>query len=355
MITITLPEIHGGVSEAQLVRWMVVEGEEIEQDQPICEVQTDKAVMELPAPKRGKVERLIARKGETLMTGDPLLSLQEMQEEDQPRRVLATPSVRRMAREWNIDLEQIQGSGKEGRILIADLKQRREQAETQEQARSLSPWRQKIAAQLSQSVQNKPHVTHFDECDVSGLVNWYELYHEKPVTYSALLLKVVAKTLLDHPRFNATFDEERQEVRVHSQIHLGVATQTDQGVIVPVLRQVERKSITDIATELRILVQKARQGQLQPDEITGSTFTVSNAGALGGLWATPIIQPPEVAILATSQIRRKPIVTANGQVGTGWRMNVSLSFDHRVLDGADAIRFTQTLQRYTQQPLHLLD
>jgi pyruvate dehydrogenase E2 component (dihydrolipoamide acetyltransferase) len=226
---------------------------------------------------------------------------------------------------------------------------------------ALSPIRRVIADRLLFSVTRKPHATHFDELNVEGLVAWrkqrvkdLEKDPNAPrITYMAVLAKMVALTLRHHPQFNAHFDEERQVVRTFGSIALGIATDTPRGLMVPVVREVEKKNIDQLACEINQLTQLAREGKLAPDQMKGSTFTISNAGALGGKWATPIINPPEVAILAIHPVEQKPVIM-NGELAAGWRMNVSLSFDHRVLDGGDAIRFTQTLGIYTADPGRML-
>ncbi|SFJ89518.1 dihydrolipoamide acetyltransferase family protein [Thermoflavimicrobium dichotomicum] len=409
-IDFKLPDIGEGVAEAEIVRWLVSAGDQVEQDQPVCEVQTDKAVVELPAPQAGRIARLYWKEGETVPVGSVLFTLQSKDEVSKDifqtsdssthaehslsnrktdtdsskrrKRVLATPSTRRLAREWGIDLSEVEGTGPNGRILNEDvqrsveqIRQVKESVETVRVAslsvfehgvddkvkeESLSPVRRVIAERLHFSVTHKPHATHFDELVVEGLVRWrlqrlQERTEEAPrLTYLPVLLKMVAVTLKHHPQFNAHFDEEKQVVHTFSSISLGIATDTPRGLLVPVIHQVEKKSIEQLASEVGQLTELARLGRLSSEQLKGSTFTISNAGALGGKWATPIINPPEVAILAIHPIERKPVVSPNGEIVPGWRMNVSLSFDHRVLDGADAIRFTQTLERYTADPGRLV-
>lgn len=399
-----LPDIGEGVAEAEVVRWLASVGDYIEENQPVLEVQTDKAVVELPSPASGYLTEQRWKEGDVVPVGEVLYVIGDGEKNssvDSPektesenslienlpqrrKRVLAAPSTRRLARELGIDITEVKGTGENGRVLDEDVRRYAsekekgttsttkdkiaqiavpsiayEEAEVVEEP--LSPIRRVIAERLTFSVTHKPHATHFDELPVEGLVEWRkrrvkelkEIESAPRLTYMAILTKLVAATIKHHPQFNAHFDEEKQVVRTFPSISIGIATDTPRGLLVPVLHQVERKTIDQIAEEIHYLTTSAREGTLPPERLKGSTFTISNAGALGGKWATPIINPPEVAILAIHPIEQKPIIR-NGEFVVGWRMNVSLSFDHRVLDGADAIRFTQTLARYTEDPGRLL-
>lgn len=384
-VAFRLPDIGEGVHEAEIVRWLVREGEQVEENQPVLEVQTDKAVVELPAPTGGTVTRLNWKAGETVSVGEVLYVIRQdsankpssssLARKADKKRVLATPSTRRLAREYGVDLSLITGTGGHGQVTREDVLRFLEEKGGMEEHRilreatktkevivqDLTPIRRVIGERLQYSVITKPHVTHFDELEADGLVQWYQKQKSytgtdgklPKLTYTAILAKLVAITLKHYPRINAHYDEEKQQIRKFASVSLGIATDTSRGLLVPVLRKVEQKNMNQLASEIHTLTELAREGELTPEQMRGSTFTISNAGALGGKWATPIIQPPEVAILALHPVEEKPIVQ-NGRIATGWRMNVSLSFDHRVLDGADAIRFTQTLGKYTKDPGLLL-
>ncbi|OYD07373.1 dihydrolipoamide acetyltransferase family protein [Paludifilum halophilum] len=430
-VAFQLPDVGEGVAEAEVVRWLIDEGERVEQDQPVVEVQTDKAVVELPSPAAGRVDEIRWREGETVTVGEVLLVIGETgapeakngappspppsavsggegsltatgaaggtgtiaaapaekgskapfsDMEGKRRRVLATPSTRRLARERGVDIRRIKGTGPRGRVMKEDVRRFAEGEPTAgEGVRSgvssrvistqgvdpeeyveepLSKTRRVIADRLLFSVTRKPHATHFDELDAEGLVDWRRRMNQGTekrfkIGYLPVLLKVVAVALERHPLFNARFDEEKGVLRRFSSVHLGVAADTPRGLVVPVIREVERKTVPQIAEEVNRLTKAAREGSLAPEEMKGSTFTVSNAGSLGGRWATPIINPPEVAILAVHPVEQRAVVQ-EGRLVPGWRMNVSLSFDHRVIDGADAIRFTQTMGTYTAEMGRLL-
>ncbi|MEW9031205.1 MAG: dihydrolipoamide acetyltransferase family protein [Planifilum fimeticola] len=413
-----LPDVGEGMAEAEVVRWLVRVGDQVELDQPVVEMQTDKAVVELPAPAAGRVTEIRWREGDTVPVGEVLLVIADESEEKEKeetekavrteanqkgsgaapiasaaptstrrRRVPAAPSTRRLARELGVDITQIKGTGSQGRVTDEDVRraaaalQGAAEAARREPAVKLAgegavsieapadlPYREEpltrtrrvIADRLLFSVTRKPHATHFDELKADGLVEWIQRRRREQessgprISFLPVLLKMIAVTLRNHPAFNAHFDEDRQTVRTYQSVALGIAADTPRGLLVPVIPEVEKKSVEQLAGELAELTEAARNGTIPPERLKGSTFTVSNAGALGsGRWATPIINPPEVAILALHPVEQRPVVR-DGELAVGWVMNVSLSFDHRVLDGADAIRFTQTLARYVADPGRLL-
>lgn len=409
-VSFKLPDVGEGVAEAEVIRWLVREGEEVSADQPVVEVQTDKAMVELPSPVSGRVAEIRWREGEVVPVGEVLLVIDNgekqgevvapavdqgketenkipvSKKEGKRRRVPAAPSTRRLARELGVDINEVEGTGPQGRVMDEDVirfTQRQEDKETEREETAervvireatedvvsdvsirggeevweepLSKTRRVIAERLTYSVTKKPHVTHFDELNVDGLVSWREQRKKAGQSYSYLsfLLKAIAVTLTHYPTFNAHFDEEKQVLRRFSSVSLGMATDTPRGLLVPVISEVEKKSIAQLSKEIAELKEATLKGTILPSKLRGSTFTVSNAGSLGGQWATPIINPPEVGILAIHPIERKPVVQGE-QIVLGWRMNVSLSFDHRILDGADAIRFTEKLNTYTMDPGQLL-
>lgn len=416
MIPFRLPDVGEGVTEAVIVKWLVQEGELVQRDQTVVEIQTDKAVVELPSPQEGFVREIRGQVNEVVKVGEVLyiiepsplsevnnqiaqntdhiptqipssISIQELTSStinatNKPKKILASPALRKRARQLGIDLTGITGSGPKGRIIHSDL----ERALTTSKASNfitkktnlvvnsnsvpissdetfshsspsiqipLTPIRKVIARRLLLSTTNKPHATHLDQIDVSGLVAWRNQYVQpngSKFSYTAILLKMISCVLRQYPIWNSHLEEETQMITQYPSIHIGIATDTPRGLLVPVIKEVQLKSMEEISLELQELVSSARSGKLQPNQMSGSTFTISNAGGLGGEWATPIIQTPEIGILAIHPIRQVPIVNETGELDVGWRMNVSLSFDHRVVDGADAICFTQTLQRLTQEP-----
>lgn len=352
LVPFRLPDIGEGITEATMVHWFVKEGDWVEEDQPVCEVQTDKAVVELPSPCKGKIVETRWKPGELIAVGETILTIEKMEKEKQGRK-LASPSTRRLANELGVDLQQVEGTGDGGRVVEEDV---RRFAERQTgNSEKLTSVRKAIADKLIYSLSTRPHATHFDEVDAEGLVMLREnLGREEKISYTPILMKIIAVTLNEHPEWNAHFDEENQTLKKFPSISLGLATHTDQGLLVPVVHQVEKKSILQLSREVKTMVEQVRSGKMDVSMARGSTFTLSNVGGMGGTWATPIIQPPEVAILAIHPIRKKPVVLENGKIGARWRINLSLSFDHRIFDGVDAIRFTQTMAKYIQNPILLL-
>lgn len=349
-----LPDIGEGITEARMVHWFVKAGDRVEEDQPICEIQTDKAVVELPSPCKGRIVETNWKPGELITVGETILTIETSEHETQePKR--ASPSTRRLARELGVDLQQVQGTGEDGRIVDEDVRRFAKEREKPDHGETLPSIRKAIAKKLVYSVSTRAHATHFDEIDAEGLVMLRNLLKkEETISYTPILMKIVAETLKQHSDWNAHYDEERETLQKFDSISLGLATHTDQGLLVPVIHDVEKKSIRQLQHEIKVVVEQARKGRMLVSKAKGSTFTVSNVGGRGGTWATPIIQPPEVAILAIHPIHKKPVVLENGEIAARWTMNLSLSFDHRLFDGVDAIRFTQTMAALVRNPIKLL-
>ena len=351
LVPFRLPDVGEGITEAKMVKWLVKEGDRVEEDQPVCEIQTDKALVELPSPCRGRVIETRWNAGELIPVGETILLI-EREDRRQKENKCASPSTRRLARELGVDIQQVKGTGEGGRVLDEDVK-RHVQGDT-DNSELLTPVRKEIGSKLLHSLSTRPHATHLDEVDAEGLVELRNKLGNEEISYTPIFMKMIAETLRIHPEWNAHFDEERQAVKRFDSISLGLATHTDQGLLVPVIHQVEEKSILQLSREVKRVVKQAREGKMHLSAASGSTFTISNVGGIGGTWATPIIQPPEVAILAIHPLVRKPVVLEDGEIAARWRLNLSLSFDHRLFDGVDAIRFTQTLATFVQNPIKLL-
>lgn len=350
-IPFELPDIGEGITEALMVRWFVKEGDQVSMDQPVCEVQTDKAVVELPAPCTGKILERKWREGERIAVGETLLIIQAT-EPKKEKHVIASPSTRRLARELDVNVSEVVGTGSSGRVLEKDIKPSKQNKSVL--AEPLPPIRKTIAKKLLGSVHTRPHATHFDELNAEGLVKLkQQLCEDERITFTPILLKIIACTLQKHPKWNAHIDESTETLHIYPSISIGLATHTDRGLLVPVIHRVEQKSIYQLSKEIKEVTKQTIEGSIPVEQMSGSTFTVSNAGGFGGTWATPIIQPPEVAILAIHPIQRKPVVLENGEITARWQMNLSLSFDHRVFDGVDAIHFTQTMACFTANPIKM--
>jgi pyruvate dehydrogenase E2 component (dihydrolipoamide acetyltransferase)/2-oxoisovalerate dehydrogenase E2 component (dihydrolipoyl transacylase) len=400
-----LPEIGEGVYEAELVAWMVKPGDTIKRGQPLMQVMTDKATMEVPSPFAGAVTKLNAEPGQQLKVGQAVLSYTGTAEEQPkpqasrerapaakplpiaasdngaktaaPRSTLlvkAAPSVRQMARKLGVDLASVHGSGPEGRILIGDLSaivhaapgakpqvadQRPDYGKPGTRLKLIG-LRRKVAEHMALAKRTIPHYGYVDECDVSELVRVREGLKETyartgvKLTYLAFVVKVVVAALKEVPVVNASLDESAGEIVLHDRYHIGIAVATPGGLIVPVVRDADRKDFSQIVREVERLGNEARAGKARLKDLRGGTFTITSVGNIGGLFSTPVINHPEVGILGIGKIVRRPVYDAAGAIRPADLMYLSLSFDHRVVDGAVGAAFTNALIRQLQNPLPLI-
>jgi len=405
----------------------------VAEDQPLVEVMTDKAAVTIPSPRRGRVVKLHYQEGEVAKVNLPLLELELHAEEGDglpdrpevgrppveaqaageppsapaaagsappvpasggaPRRALATPAVRAMARQLGIDLSSVEGTGTGGRVTKEDLSRappatapgarlaaerrlprqverapsqpagelrEREEGRPAPSGDEVIPVRgvrRRIAERMAQSKRSAAHFTLVEQVDVTELVRLKERVAaasrerdlKVKVTYLPFIVKAAVAALKQHPWLNATYDEARGEIRLRREYHIGIATATEHGLLVPVIRDADRLSLLGLAREIDRLASAAKQGQAGPADMGGSTFTVTSLGAQGGLFATPIINFPEVAILGVHRIRPTPVVK-DGQIVARDVMHVSLSFDHRVVDGHVGAAFAYALVGYLEQP-----
>jgi pyruvate dehydrogenase E2 component (dihydrolipoamide acetyltransferase) len=434
-----LPDLGEGLTEAEIVKVLVREGEVIQEDAPLLEVETDKATVEIPSPMSGRVETVHVVPNQTVRVGQVLVTFadaagspgkQAADTLDPTRRlapetrtrvgnggarqtvsqtpaarsepvstsrtgpVPATPATRRLARELGVDLHAVRASGPGGRVTDADVRTAAAPASAPAQARTatapapppparplttpltepplprfeqwgeverqpLSNLRRTIAERMALSATVIPHVTHFDRADITDLdaVITRNLdaarVHGVTLTLTSFLLKAAALALREHPQFNASLDAAAGELILKRYVHLGVAVATERGLIVPVIRDVDAKPVVELARELAALAARVREGKAALDELRGGTFTVTNIGALGGTGAIPIINYPEVAILGVARARQEPVVR-DGQIVPRLLLPLSLTFDHRVADGADGARFASAIVRRLQHPDQLL-
>jgi pyruvate dehydrogenase E2 component (dihydrolipoamide acetyltransferase) len=341
-----LPDLGEGLTEGEIARWLVAVGQEIAEDDPLVEVQTDKTTVEIPSPAAGKVAQILVEEGQIVPVGTVLVVIGEdgvspVRTEEQPRaepapqqeaaapddsKVRATPLVRKIARELGVDLATIAGTGPQGRITEADV--RGSAAPAAEGRREpLRGVRRLIAEHMTRAHREVPPVTWVEECDFGGL----DLKLVVPLT-----LKAVAEALKEFPELNARL--EGDQIVYLERYDLGFAVQTDQGLVVPVVRDVGSRSLEEVDADVRRLAEAARAGQLKPEELRGSTFSVTSAGKLAGLFQTPIVNHPEVGILSLGRIAERPVVR-DGEVVVRPVGYVALTFDHRVVDGARAAAF----------------
>lgn len=374
-----LPDLGEGMTEAEIRKWLVKEGEMVEEHQVVLEIETDKAVVEVPSPIKGKILRINKDIGEVAKVGEVLMTIDEGTEEEkapekearsvsvvgtlpeEEEEILATPAVRALARELGVKIEEIKGSGPGGSITREDVieaSKRMTVATDQYGSVERLPirgLRRTISKNLLQSQRTTAFVTGMDEADITEL--WHLREREKKsimekgvhLTFMPFFIKAIQHALVEHPLLNASVDEEREEIIIKKYYNMGIAVDTPDGLMVPVIRDVDKKSILDLAVEIQELSQKARERKIKIEEMRGSTFTITNYGHFGGTFATPIINYPDVAILGTGRITEKPWVK-DGQIVIRKILPLSLTFDHRVTDGVDSARFLSKVIQYLEDP-----
>ncbi|MCF6136245.1 dihydrolipoamide acetyltransferase family protein [Pseudalkalibacillus berkeleyi] len=415
MNEVKLHDIGEGITEGEITHFHVSPGDSVKIDQPLVEVQTDKVTAELPSPVAGTVKEILASEGDVVTVGTTIILIEKegsttetpsnketgenRPKQDSPkekkeqssnavqtmtrltRRVLAAPYTRKIARENQVDIEQVNGSGPGGRVTEEDVYQYMNGGQIQTDAESVSeeasttpvpqavhpkveaseiPFkgrRKQIAQKMTQSLYTIPHVSHFDEVDLTNLLDLKKSLKDADpdgskgmnVSLAAFFVKAIQLAMRDYPIFNAKLDEENEVIRLEGEVNMGLATDADDGLIVPVVKNVEQKSIATINREMKELIQKAKTNKLKPSDMKGGTFTISNVGPLGSTGATPIINHPEVGLMAFHKTKKMPVVI-NDEIVIRSIMNVSMTFDHRVADGATAVAFTNRFMHYIENP-----
>ena len=408
-----LPDIGEGVVEGEVVEWMVAVGDTVKEDDPILSVMTDKATVEIPSPTDGVVKSIVGEPGTILAVGQvciefetdgegtpveeapepveevveeaPAPEPEPVKEEVAPApaapapaptpvvvaapgaRPLASPAVRQRARESGIDLTTVSGSGPAGRITHGDLDSWKAAgspvaaagpARTAQTGTTEVPvigLRRKISESMTASYTTIPHFSYFEEVDITHLdelrvhLNSTRADGQPKLTYLPFIMQALVKALGENPVCNALFDDDKGVVTIHDAVHLGIATQTDRGLYVPVVKHVEAQDIWQSASEMQRVSQAARDGTAGLDELTGSTFTITSLGRMGGLGATPIINKPEVGILGVHNAVDTPVVR-NGQIVIRKMLRLSSSWDHRVVDGWDGAMLVQRLKTLLENP-----
>jgi 2-oxoglutarate dehydrogenase complex dihydrolipoamide succinyltransferase (E2) component len=398
-----LPDLGEGIAEGEVLKWMVKEGDPVTEDQPLVEVMTDKVNVQIPAPRSGKVSKILVKEGDIAKVGQTIVVIDDgsaggaqsipapttsktvntVAPQTQPaapsQGSLATPATRRLARELGVDIATVQGSGPQGRVTDEDVRRfagssrsgpatiavqqappmHALQGGAKEELVPLRGIRKTISERMLKSLQTTAQVTHVDEADMTELVLLREAFKgsaEKRgvrLTYLPFIIKGLVPALKEFPYVNSSLDEQNGNIVLKKYYNIGIATDTEQGLIVPVVKSVDTKDIFELAGEIERLADKARHGQLTLDEVRGSTFTITNVGAIGGIFATPIINLPEVAIMGLHKITKRPVVR-EGKVEIRDMTYLSLTFDHRVVDGAYAARFTNRVIETVQDTKRLL-
>jgi pyruvate dehydrogenase E2 component (dihydrolipoamide acetyltransferase) len=344
-----LPDLGEGVREGEIARWLVQVGQTVQEDDPLVEIQTDKATVEVPSPASGMVARILVEEGQLVPVGTPLVVIGDgdvpagvsHQAEVARGKVQATPLVRKIAAELGVDLTALRGSGPGGRVTEQDVRAAAPAREG-ERREPLRGIRREIARHLTTAHREVPPVTVVEECDFTDLAR-----ARGERSYLPYLLEATVAGLKKVPELNATLAGD--EIVFWERYDLGVAVQTEQGLVVPVLRGADEKSLDELEAEAARLAESARAGTLKPEEMRGSTFTVSSAGRLGGLLTTPIVNYPEVGILSLGRIAQRPAVV-DGEIvvrEVGW---LSCTFDHRVVDGVRASEFLLAVIEQLQKP-----
>jgi pyruvate dehydrogenase E2 component (dihydrolipoamide acetyltransferase) len=327
-----LPDLGEGLTEGEIARWLVAEGDEIAEDAPLVEIATDKTTVEIPSPAAGLVSKILVAEGDVVPVGTVLVVIggdAGVVAEPAPARVQATPLVRRVAQELGVDLAAVTASGPGGRITEEDIRAAAGGGTSAEGRREkVRGIRRQIVEHLGRAHREVPAVTFVEECDFT---------HVDLKLLLPTVLRATAAALKEFPELNARL--ERDEIVYLDRYDLGIAVQTDEGLVVPVVRGCDTRSVDELRADVDALAEKARTGALSPDELRGSTFTVTSAGKLSGLFVTPIVNHPEVGILGVHRIAPRPVVR-DGEVVVRPMGNISTTFDHRVVDGARAAQFT---------------
>lgn len=426
--TVNLPDIGEGVTEGELVQWLVQVGDQVEEDQPIAEVMTDKATVEVPTPYSGTVKELKAKEGDIVPIETALLELDAAgsavvskktsaaaetivatpaappRTAPQPvsaasesngagmdvyppvaeSSVLATPSTRRLAREVQVDINLVQGSGLADRVTREDILQAKNQGvvapaqpsvpavaptiprpaynstnEQLEERVALRGIRRKIAKQMQMAKQIIPHFTLMEEANVTELVKLRgeaKITAEKhgiKITYLPFVMKALIATCREFPMLNASIDDANEEIVYKKYFNIGFAADTPNGLVVPVIKNADQKTVLQISQEIMDLASRAKQGKLKSEEMKGATVTITNIGSIGGTYATPIINHPEVGILGMYKIQDKPILK-DGKFRAAKIMNFTITADHRLIDGAVAAHFLSGFIKRIEHPSNLI-
>jgi pyruvate dehydrogenase E2 component (dihydrolipoamide acetyltransferase) len=385
-----LPDVGEGISEAEIVRWLVAEGATVDEDQDIVEIETDKAIVALPSPHSGKIVKLHRKEGDLTKVGEVLVSIEaedaghaapradrgtvvgslgDEEVIELPTPVKATPAVRALAKQLSIDLTKIRGTGNEGKITREDVERAAARASTEERHDGdssgpveripLRGLRRTIAKRMHEARQRISDVTIWEDADITELdrirSKEKEIAAQKGVklTYLPYVIQATIDALRTHPYLNATLDEEREEILLKKFYNIGIAVDTADGLMVFAIKHADQKSSLELAQEISKLAEKARTRKLELSELRGSTFTITNYGVIGATYGTPIINYPEVGILGIGRIQDRVIVDDDA-IAIHKIMPLSLAFDHRVVDGVEAARFLNVIIDRLEHPKETL-
>ena len=372
MADIIMPQLGESIAEGTLVKWLIPVGGVIEKDQSLLEVETEKVALEIPSPATGVLSEIVVKEGETVPVGTLLARIESTPPSEVINRVGGvvvrhmeparegeehhSPAVRRLAQEHGVDLSQIKGTGAGGRVTKKDVQdfiaQKAEPAKTVsapaessmgEDIVPLTQMRKTIAERMVKSRQTSAHVTTFFEADFTGIAKFRETHN---LTYLPFVIRAVTRAVRDVPIVNSSWSD--RGIVIKKDMHIGIATAMEDGLLVPVVRHADRKGLTELAKEISDLAERARSKRLNPEEVQGGTFTITNHGGFGSLFSTPIIHQPQIAILGVGAIQKRAVVIEEA-IAVRSMGYLSLSFDHRVIDGATADHFMAKLKDCLEQ------
>ena len=376
-----LADIGEGIVEGEVSKWYVKVGDVVKENQPLVEIITEKVTVELPSPADGTIMKIGPEAGKIAKVGEVIVVIDDGKEDDnvkdgakeetrvdkkeiikeeiKSRKVIATPAVKRLAKEMGIDITKVVATGEDGRITEKDVKvYSKLEVQSNEERIAFRGTRKTIAERLAKSSDRVVQAWIMEEIDMTKVTELKNRLKESSsedikLTYMPFFVKAVIRSLKSSPRINASLDEETEDIVIKKDYNIGIATDTEQGLIVPVIKKAQDKNIKEIAKEIEELSIEAKSGKLGLEDTQGGTFTITNIGAIGGISSIPIVNYPEVAILAINKIMKK-VVHWEGNIVARDRVYLSLSFDHRVLDGADVARFLNSIRKCLEDPESLM-
>ncbi len=376
-----LADIGEGIVEGEVSRWYVKVGDVVKENQPLVEIITEKVTVELPSPADGTITKIGPDAGKIVKVGEVIVVIDDGKEDksieessenvievekkdiiiekNKSNKIIATPAVKRLAKEMGVDINRVVGTEEEGRITEKDVKlYSKLEVQSNEERIAFRGTRRTIAERLSKSSDRVVQAWIMEEIDMTNVTKLKNELKETSteeikLTYMPFFVKAVIRSLKSSPRINASLDEETNDIVIKRDFNIGIATDTEQGLVVPVIRKAQEKNIFELAKEINELVSLAKNNKLNIENLQGGTFTVTNIGSIGGISSIPIVNHPEVAILAVNKIMKKVVLWENEIVARD-RVYLSLSFDHRVLDGADIARFLNSIKNYLQDPDRLI-
>ncbi|MCH2380358.1 MAG: 2-oxo acid dehydrogenase subunit E2 [Nitrososphaerales archaeon] len=376
-----LADIGEGIAEGEVSKWYIKVGDVVKENHPLVEIITEKVTVELPSPADGTIMKIGPDAGKIVKVGEVIVVIDDGKEEDDVRgvskeeakvdkkevikeeikskKVIATPAVKRLAKEMGIDITKVVATGEDGKITEKDVKlYSKLEVQSNEERIAFRGTRKTIAERLAKSSDRVVQAWIMEEIDMTEVTELKNRLKESSsedikLTYMPFFVKAVIRSLKSSPRINASLDEETEDIVIKKDYNIGIATDTEQGLIVPVIKKAQDKDIKEIAKEIEELSIEAKSGKLGLEDTQGGTFTITNIGAIGGISSIPIVNYPEVAILAINKIMKK-VVHWEGKIVVRDRVYLSLSFDHRVLDGADVARFLNSIRKCLENPESLM-